>query len=89
MQHFVSGPLHDPRIVAASAAFVPVFIDTLDPEQPYEAFGEIYGSYPVLRVHDHARGDLAERVDGNPVRGHIPAQQVLDQLERGRAAFER
>ena len=56
-------------MISASADFVPVFVDTLDRSQPYERFGESYGSYPVLRVHDHAGGDLAGRLDGNLVRG--------------------
>ena len=68
---------------------MPVFIDTLDRSQPYERFGESYGSYPVLRVHDHAGNDLAGRIDGNAVRGRIPSQEVLDQLEQGAQAYER
>ncbi len=72
----------------ASAAFVPVFIDTLDRSQPFERFGESYGSYPVLRVHDHGGKDLAGRLDGNPVRGLIPVEQVLEQLAKGQREFE-
>jgi hypothetical protein len=67
---------------------VPVFVDTLDSSQPYERFGESFGSYPVLRIHDHDSDDLAGRLDGNPVRGRIPVDDVLDQLERGRQAFQ-
>lgn len=66
-----------------------MFVDTLDRSQPYEEFGESYGSYPVLRVHDHAGRDLAGRLDGNAVRGRIPAEEVLEQLERGEAAYGR
>lgn len=66
---------------------MPVFIDTLDRDQPYEDFGESYGSYPVLRIHDHERRDLAGRIDGNAVRGQIPVEQVLAQFERGARAF--
>jgi len=66
---------------------VPVFIDTLDPDQPYESFGESYGSYPVLRIQDHARRDLAGRIDGNEVRGRIPVEEVLRQLEEGQRAY--
>ncbi len=64
-----------------------MFVDTLDREQPFERFGEIYGSYPVLRIHDHAGRDLAGRIDGNAVRGRIPVDQVLEQFERGGAAY--
>jgi len=41
----------------------------------------------VLRVFDHAGADLAGRLDGNPVRGRIPIDDILAQLERGRAAY--
>jgi len=68
---------------------VPVFVDTLDRSQPYERFDESYGSYPVLRVHDHEGNDLAGRLDGNAVRGRIPLDDVLEQLERGREAYRR
>jgi len=66
-----------------------VFIDTLGDPGGYEPFGESYGSYPVLRIQDHDGNDLAARIDGNPVRGRIPAKQLLRQFESGRAAYAR
>ena len=47
----------------------------------------MYGSYPVLRIHDHEGRDLAGRLDGNPVRGRIPVEDMLAQFERGARAF--
>ena len=66
---------------------MPVFVDTLDRSKPYERFGESYGSYPVLRIHDHAGNDLAGRLDGNPLRGRIPVDDMLEQFARGLAAY--
>ena len=43
----------------------------------------------MLRIHDHDGGDLAGRIDGNPVAGRIPVEQVLAQFERGAAAYRR
>ena len=68
---------------------MPVFVDTLDRSQPYKRFDESFGSYPVLRIHDHEGRDLAGRLDGNVVQGRIPADEVLEQLERGRLAYQR
>ena len=41
----------------------------------------------MLRVHDHEGNDLAGRLDGNPLRGRIPVEDVLAQLERGARAW--
>ena len=70
---------------------MPVFIDTLAPRggSDYERFGEIYGSYPVLRIHDHRSRDLAERIDGNPLLGRIPVESIVKLLEDGHRAFDR
>jgi hypothetical protein len=38
-------------------------------------------------VHDLKGRDIAGRLDGNRVAGHIPSEQVLDQLERGLRAL--
>ena len=66
---------------------MPVFVDTLSDLETTQRFDERYGSYPVLRVHDHAEGDLAGRLDGNPVRGRLPVEDVVAQLRRGREAY--
>ena len=50
-------------------------------------FDESYGSYPVIRVHDHQERDLAGRLDGNLVLGEIPVSQLLEQLARGEKKF--
>jgi len=41
----------------------------------------------VLRIHDHGGEDIAGRIDGNLVQGRISARELLQQFERGRAAF--
>ena len=74
-------------MVVASAAFVPVFVDTLDRSKPYKRFGESWGSYPVLRVHDHNGQDLGGRLDGNRVRGRLTVDEVLAQLKRGMTEY--
>ena len=66
---------------------MPVFVDTLKDLKTTRRFKERFGSYPVLRVHDHAGHDIAGRVDGNKVAGRIPVREVLDLLRRGRTAF--
>lgn len=68
---------------------MPVFIDTLNDVPQTKRFGERYGSYPVLRIHDHAGRDIAGRIDGNRVAGRIPVDVVLRQLARGLAAFRK
>lgn len=65
---------------------MPVFIDTLKDHATTQRFGESYGSYPVLRVMNADGEDLAGRIDGNLVAGHIPLDDVLAQLVRGRQA---
>ena len=64
-----------------------MFIDTLNDLKTTKRFGESYGSYPVIRVHDHEQRDLAGRIDGNLVRGEIPVPQLLEHLARGVNAF--
>lgn len=41
----------------------------------------------MLRIFDHEGHDLAGRLDGNPVRGRIPIEDILAQLARGRSAW--
>ncbi len=76
-------------MVKASRRFVPVFIDTLKDLKTTRRFKERYGSYPVLRIHDHAEKDLAGRIDGNRVAGKIPVPQLLDQLRKGLKSFKK
>lgn len=66
---------------------MPVFIDTLEDIDTTKRFGEHYGSYPVIRVHDHSEHDLAGRLDGNPVQGKIPVAQLLEHMARGAEKF--
>jgi len=82
-QLFARGPLRDPQVIAATADFVPVFIDTLKDKETTLRFGERYGSYPVLRVQDHGGHDLSDRLDGNPVAGKLSIEQVLALLKKG------
>ena len=76
-------------MVKASRRFVPVFIDTLKDLKTTRRFKERYGSYPVLRIHDHAQNDLAGRIDGNRVAGKIPVARLLDQMQKGLVSFKK
>ncbi len=73
--------------MTASSGFVPVFVDTLSDLETTKHFGESYGSYPVLRIHDHDGKDIGGRIDGNPVAGKIPVRQMLDQFETAINSF--
>ena len=76
-------------MLEASRAYVPVFVDTLNDLETTRRFDEKYGSYPVLRIHDHDQRDLAGRIDGNRVAGKIPVAQLLDQLRKGLKSFQK
>ena len=75
-------------MIQAAENFVPVFIDTLNDLESTKRFGESYGSYPVLRVHDLEGQEIGGRIDGNLVSGHIPVEQVVNQLTESAAAFQ-
>ena len=66
-----------------SKKFVPVFIDTLRDRKTTLRFGEIVGSYPVLRVHDLKGQDVAGRINTNLTAGIVPVEDVLRQMELG------
>lgn len=70
-------------MVEASRRYIPVFIDTLQDSRNTRRFGEHFGSYPVLRVHNLQGKDVGGRLDGNACCGDIPVQAVLDQLDHG------
>ena len=72
-----------------SAKFVPVFVDTLKDHKNTKRFKEHYGSYPVLRVHDHQGNDIGGRIDGNRVAGKIPVEQMLEQFKAATEAFKK
>jgi hypothetical protein len=73
--------------VRVSREFIPLFINTLSDDATTQRFGEMQGSYPVLRVLDYNGKDLAERIDGNPVRGAVTEAQLLKQMQRALQAF--
>jgi len=75
-------------VVKASRDFIPVFIDTLKDLKTTRRFKEKYGSYPVLRIHDHEGHDLAGRIDGNRTAGRIPVDEILVLLDRGLKSFK-
>ena len=66
-----------------------MFIDTLKDVPTTKRFGERYGSYPVLRVHDLEGKDIAGRLDGNPVAGKLSVDQVLALLAKGKRTFHK
>lgn len=70
-----------------SKKFVPVFVDTLRDRQTTQSFGEIIGSYPVLRVHDLEGQDIAGRINTNPTAGIVSVDEVLRQMKLGLEKF--
>ncbi|MEM7457339.1 MAG: hypothetical protein AAF456_23590 [Planctomycetota bacterium] len=64
-----------------------MFIDTLTDLPQTQRFNENYGSYPVLRVHDHEGSEIGGRIDGNPVAGRIPVEQILSQFSTASTTF--
>ena len=70
-----------------SREFIPLFINTLSDDPTTDRFGEMQGSYPVLRVLDSRGHDLAPRLDGNPVRGAVTEAQLLKQMQQGLQNF--
>ena len=71
-----------------SALFVPVFIDTLKDLKTTERFGENYGSYPVLRIHDLQGREIGGRLDTNPTAGIVGATELTGQLREALEKFE-
>lgn len=71
-----------------STRFVPVFIDTLTDSRTTKRFGESFGSYPVLRVHNLQGKDIAGRINTNLSAGIVPAAEVVEQMERGLNALK-
>ena len=67
-------------MIAASRAFIPVFVDTLSDLKTTRQFGERIGSYPVLRVLDAEGRDVRPRIDTNPTAGEVPVARLLKQL---------
>ena len=63
---------------------MPVFIDTLKDLKTTKRFGEVEGSYPVLRIHNTEGKDVGGRIDGNKVAGKIPVEEILEQMKRAK-----
>jgi len=72
-----------------STLFVPVFIDTLKDLETTERFGENYGSYPVLRIHDHQGREIGGRLDTNPTAGIVGVGELTEQFKKALEEFER
>lgn len=72
-----------------SAQFVPVFIDTLGDLKTTKRFGENYGSYPVLRIHNLEGTDIGGRLDTNPTAGISSGTDLTNQFKKGLAAFQK
>lgn len=86
-RQFASGPLQDKKIVKASKDFVPVFVDTLSDLKTTKRFGENYGSYPVLRMHNLSGKEIGGRIDGNRVAGRIPVDTMVAQFKQAKEKF--
>ena len=66
---------------------MPVFVDTLKDLKQTKRFGESYGSYPVLRIHDLNGKEVGGRVDGNKVAGKIPVREIIQQFDLANKSF--
>ena len=73
----------------ASGDFVPVFIDTLNDLETTKRFGEKYGSYPVLRVHDLKGRDIGGRIDTNRTAGIVGATDLVKQFKAALSTFDK
>lgn len=79
--------MRDSRVVKMSAQFVPVFIDTLSDLKTTKRFGENYGSYPVLRIHDLNGKDIGGRIDTNRTAGIIGGTDLTNQFQQALKIF--
>jgi hypothetical protein len=75
-------------VVKKSAFFVPVFVDTLKDLTTTKRFGERYGSYPVLRIHDLQGRDIGGRLDTNPTAGIIGGSELTRQFDTALEKFK-
>lgn len=63
-------------------------MDTLSDLKTTKRFGERFGSYPVLRIHDLAGKEIGGRIDGNLVAGRIPVNELLTQFKSAKTKFK-
>lgn len=64
-----------------------MFVDTLSDLKTTKRFGESFGSYPVLRVHNHEGKEIGGRINGNLNAGRIPSKEILEQFKLASKKF--
>ena len=68
---------------------MPVFIDTLSDFADTKRFGESFGSYPVLRIHNLKGQDIGGRINTNRTAGRVATKTLIQQFDSSLGRFKK